>query len=190
MSQINQTSAQASAQVNGISSNWQNHAAAMLSGSNKAAGSACRLIIAAVNNAASQADTAALTWMHETATSNRPIAKQAAKRCIRCITAALYGRHDPEKAGYTVPANTPDFSSWTPDTVQAALKSIDWTERKGAVMSLWTGKAPVRFEKTVQQKTKDEKLQALAKAAARLMEKEGVTMDEIEKAIAAARAAK
>lgn len=188
MSQIN-ASAQASAQINGINQTktWRDHARVMIGGSHNAAYAACKLMRAAVNNAISNADTAAIDWLCGMAARKAPISQQAAKRCIRCMTAALFGRTEATKAGFTVPDGTPEIKDWTVDVLQGAAKH-GWQTRKADLLDLWTGKAPVRFEKATQQKTPQERLEALAKQMARLMVKEGFDLATVEKAITDAKA--
>lgn len=190
MSQINSISAQASAQVNGIANQpktWRDHARVMIGGSHEAAYAACKFMRAAVNNAISNADTAAIDWLRGMAARKAPISQQAAKRCIRCVTAALFGRTEATKAGFTVPDGTPEIKDWTVDMLQGVAKH-GWQTRKADLLDLWTGKAPVRFEKSVQQKSAQERLESLAKSMARLMIKEGFDLATVEKAITDAKA--
>lgn len=187
MSQINASSAQASAQVNGLANTsqpktWRDHARVMIGGSHDAAYAACKFMRAAVNNAISNADTAAIDWLRGMASRKAPISQQAAKRCIRCLTAALFGRTEATKAGFTVPDGTPETKDWTVAVLQDAAKH-GWQTRKADLLNLWTGKAPVRFEKAVQQKSAQERLESLAKQMARLMVKEGFDLATVEKAI-------
>lgn len=190
--QIN--ASQASAQINGISApasklaDWQRHAAAMLQGANKSAFAACRFMQAMINDAACNASTAALDWCRRAAASRAPITSQTAKRCLRVTAAALYGTVDSTKAGYTIPASMPEIGDWTIDTLQAAIKQGAWKARAGELLKMWNGKTPIRIEKSVQRKSAQEKLDALAKQMARLMVKEGFDMAAVTAAISNAKA--
>lgn len=185
----------ASAQVNGLNGNaaskladWQRHAAAMLQGANKSAFAACKFMQAMINDAACNASTAALDWCRRAAASKAPITAATAKRCLKVTAAALYGTVSSEKAGYTIPASMPEVADWTIDSLQAAIKQGTWKARAGELLSMWNGRTPIRIEKSVQQKSAQEKLEALAKQVARLMVKEGFDLATVEKAITAAKA--
>lgn len=185
----NIAAANASANVNGIiASNWQKHAAAMIGNSVKASYAACQFMQAMINNAACNADTAALDWCRRAAASRAPITRDVAKRCLKITAAALYGTVSSEKAGYTIPAAMPEVADWTVDSLQAAVKTGCWKARAGELLSMWNGRTPIRVEKSVQQKSAQEKLEALAKQVARLMVKEGFDLATVEKAITAAKA--
>ena len=185
----------ASAQVNGINApasklqDWQRHAAAMIGGANKSAYAACKFMQAMINLAVANADIAPLDWCRKAAASKAPITSQTAKRCLRVVAAALYGTVDSSKAGYTIPASMPEIGSWTIDTLQAAEKQGAWKARAGELLKLWNGKAPIRVEKSIAQKSAQEKLEALAKSMARLMIKENFDLATVEKAIKEAKAA-
>lgn len=176
--------------VNGIiASNWQKHAAAMIGNSIKASYAACQFMQAMINNAACNADTAALDWCRRAAASKAPITRDVAKRCLKITAAALYGTVNSEKAGYTIPATMPEVADWTVDSLQAAVKTGCWKARAGELLSMWNGRTPIRIEKSVQQKSAQEKLDALAKMMARLMVKENFTLQQVEDAIKEAKAA-
>ena len=176
--------ATATVAVNGIAaSNWQKHAAAMTGNSIKAAYAACQFMQAMINNASCNADTSALDWCRRAAASKAPITRNVAKRCLRVTAAALYGTVNSEKAGYTIPATMPEISDWNVDTLQAAVKTGCWKARAGELLSMWNGRTPIRIEKSVNQKTAQEKLEALAKMVARLMVKENFTLQQVEDAI-------
>ena len=182
--------AAATVNVNGIAaSNWQKHAAAMIGNSIKASYAACQFMQAMINNASCNADAAALDWCRRAAASKAPITRDVAKRCLKIAAAALYGTVSSEKAGYTIPSTMPEISDWTVDTLQAAVKTGCWKARAGELLSMWNGRTPIRIEKSINQKTAREKLEALAKSMARLMIKEGFDLATVEKAITDAKAA-
>lgn len=178
--------------VNGISNasaeTWQKHAAAMTGNSIKAAYAACKFMQAMVNLAVSNADIEPLNWCRRTAASKAPISSAVAKRCLKIAAAALYGTVSSEKAGYTIPASAPEVGDWTIDTLQSAVKTGCWAVRAGELLSMWNGKTPIRIEKSMQQKSAQEKLDALAKQMARLMVKEGFDMATVTAAINNAKA--
>lgn len=192
MNAMNNAAANASANVNGISNasaeTWQKHAAAMTGGTIKAAYAACKFMQAMVNLAVSNADIEPLNWCRRTAASKAPISSAVAKRCLKIAAAALYGTVSSEKAGYTIPATMPEISEWTIDTLQSAVKTGCWSIRAGELLSMWNGRTPIRIEKSVQQKSAQEKLDALAKQMARLMIKEGFDMAAVTAAINNAKA--
>lgn len=179
--------------VNGISNasaeTWQKHAAAMIGNSIKAAYAACKFMQAMINLAVSNADIEPLNWCRRAAASKAPITRDVAKRCLKITAAALYGTVNSEKAGYTIPATMPEISDWTVDSLQAAVKTGCWKARAGELLSMWNGRTPIRIEKSVQQKSAQEKLDALAKMMARLMVKENFTLQQVEDAIKEAKAA-
>lgn len=179
--------------VNGISNasaeTWQKHAAAMIGNSIKAAYAACKFMQAMINLAVSNADIEPLNWCRRAAASKAPITRDVAKRCLKITAAALYGTVNSEKAGYTIPATMPEISDWTVDSLQAAVKTGCWKARAGELLSMWNGRTPIRVEKSVQQKSAQEKLDALAKMMARLMVKENFTLQQVEDAIKEAKAA-
>lgn len=185
--------ASASAAVNGISSasaeTWQKHAAAMVGGSIKAAYAACKFMQAMINLAVSNADIEPLNWCRRAAASKAPITRDVAKRCLKVTAAALYGTVSSEKAGYTIPASAPEVGDWTIDTLQSAVKTGCWSIRAGELLSMWNGRTPIRIEKSMQQKSAKERLDALAKQMARLMAKEGFDMAAVTAAITEARGA-
>lgn len=189
MNAMNNAAASATVNVNGIAaSNWQKHAAAMTGNSIKAAYAACQFMQAMINNASCNADIAALDWCRRAAASKAPITRDVAKRCLKITAAALYGTVSSEKAGYTIPATMPEISDWTVDTLQVAVKSGCWKARAGELLSMWNGRTPIRIEKSMQQKSAQEKLDALAKQMARLMVKEGFDMATVTAAISNAKA--
>ena len=179
--------------VNGISNasaeTWQKHAAAMIGSSIKASYAACKFMQAMINLAVSNADIEPLNWCRRAAASKAPITRDVAKRCLKITAAALYGTVNSEKAGYTIPATMPEISDWTVDSLQAAVKTGCWKARAGELLSMWNGRTPIRVEKSVQQKSAQEKLDALAKMMARLMVKENFTLQQVEDAIKEAKAA-
>lgn len=179
--------------VNGISNasaeTWQKHAAAMIGNSIKAAYAACKFMQAMINLAVSNADIEPLNWCRRAAASKAPITRDVAKRCLKITAAALYGTVSSEKAGYTIPATMPEVTDWTVDSLQAAVKTGCWKARAGELLSMWNGRTPIRIEKSMQQKSAQEKLEALAKSMARLMVKEGFDLATVEKAITDAKAA-
>lgn len=179
--------------VNGISNasaeTWQKHAAAMTGGTIKAAYAACKFMQAMVNLAVSNADIEPLNWCRRTAASRAPISSAVAKRCLKIAAAALYGTVSSEKAGYTIPASAPEVGDWTIDTLQSAVKTGCWAVRAGELLSMWNGKTPIRVEKSIAQKSAQEKLEALAKSMAKLMIKENFDLATVEKAITDAKAA-
>lgn len=184
--------ASASAAVNGLNGNaetWQKHAAAMVGNSIKAAYAACRFMQAMINLAVSNADIAPLDWCRRTAASKAPISSAVAKRCLKITAAALYGTVNSEKAGYTIPASAPEVGDWTIDTLQSAVKSGCWAVRAGELLSMWNGRTPIRIEKSMQQKSAQERLEKLAKQIANLMVKEGFDMAAVTAAITEARGA-
>lgn len=184
--------ASASAVVNGISNasaeTWQKHAAAMTGNSIKAAYAACKFMQAMINLAVSNADIEPLNWCRRAAASRAPITSAVAKRCLKISTAALYGTVSSEKAGYTIPATAPEVADWNVESLQAAVKTGCWKARAGELLSMWNGRTPIRIEKSVNQKTAQEKLDALAKQMARLMVKEGFDMAAVTAAINNAKA--
>lgn len=177
--------------VNGISNasaeTWKKHAAAMIGDSIKAAYAACQFMQAMVNNASCNADTAALDWCRAAAASKAPITRDVAKRCLKIAAAALYGTVSSEKAGYTIPSTMPEISDWTVDTLQAAVKTGCWKARAGELLSMWNGRTPIRIEKSMQQRSAQERLEKLAKQIANLMVKEGFDMAAVTAAITEAR---
>lgn len=184
--------ASASAAVNGLNGNaetWQKHAAAMTGNSIKAAYAACRFMQAMINLAVSNADIAPLDWCRRTAASKAPISSAVAKRCLKTTAAALYGTVNSEKAGYTIPASAPEVGDWTIDTLQSAVKTGCWSIRAGELLSMWNGRTPIRIEKSMQQKSAQERLEKLAKQIANLMVKEGFDMAAVTAAITEARGA-
>ena len=204
MNAMNNASANASANVNGINvdakarieerkaanasaASWRRSAAAMLGHSSKAAYAGCRFIGAAVNRAISEKNRDAIDWLEKAAGSKTAVTRQTAKTCIRIITALLYGRQEMEKKGLTV-EDAPAVEDWTVDSISAAAASHNWQERKGQILSLWTGKAPIRIERSQTSKTPAERLEALAKSMAALMVKNGFTMEQVTSAISDAKA--
>lgn len=184
--------ASASAAVNGLNGNaetWQKHAAAMTGNSIKAAYAACRFMQAMINLAVSNADIAPLDWCRRTAASKAPISSAVAKRCLKITAAALYGTVNSEKAGYTIPASAPEVGDWTIDTLQSVVKTGCWSIRAGELLSMWNGRTPIRIEKSMQQKSAQERLEKLAKQIANLMVKEGFDMAAVTAAITEARGA-
>lgn len=184
--------ASASAAVNGLNGNaetWQKHAAAMTGNSIKAAYAACRFMQAMINLAVSNADIEPLNWCRRAAASKAPITSAVAKRCLKITAAALYGTVNSEKAGYTIPSTMPEVGEWTIDTLQSAVKTGCWSIRAGELLSMWNGRTPIRIEKSMQQKSAQERLEKLAKQIANLMVKEGFDMAAVTAAITEARGA-
>jgi hypothetical protein len=188
MSQIT-SSAQASAQVNGIAGNteWRRHAAAMLGHTDKASYAGCKFIVGTVNRAIEEGNMDAVEWLRRAIASKTAAVRNTSKLCVKIMTACLYGVQEVDKKGLSV-TDAPEIKDWTAATIKEAANTHNWKERKGAVLSFWTGKAPIRIKKSRAQRTPAERLEAIAKAAAALMAKEGITMSEVTAAISKARA--
>lgn len=177
--------------VNGLNSNsgngWRRHAAAMLGHSDKAAYAGCKFITAAVGRAIGENNMDAVEWLRRAVASKTTVVRNTAKTCVKIMAACLYGIQEVDKKGLTV-TDAPEFKDWTAASMKEAAGTHNWKERKGNVLAFWTGKAPIRIKKSRAQRTPAERLEAIAKAAAALMAKEGITMSEVTAAINKARA--
>lgn len=159
----------------------------MLGHTDKAAYAGCKFIVGTINRAIEEGNMDAVEWLRRAIASKTAAVRNTSKLCVKIMTACLYGVQEVDKKGLSV-TDAPEIKDWTAATIKEAANTHNWKERKGAVLSFWTGKAPIRIKKSRAQRTPAERLEAIAKAAAALMAKEGITMSEVTAAISKARA--
>lgn len=194
-----QTSAQASAVVNGIDTvptaaprpEWRKDAAALLAAWHSGNTLGWKFILAAVNRALNNNERDALDWLarqaKRRATPKHPERGNAtvgtmARYAITVADACLWGVQELTKAGLTVPHDAPSVATADLDTIRSAANS--WLLRKGEVKRIFNGAIKVR--RAAKSSTVQEKLDKLASQLATLVASEETTFDAFRLAYEAA----
>lgn len=194
-----QTSAQASAVVNGIDTvptaaprpEWRKDAAALLAAWHSGNTLGWKFILAAVNRALNNNERDALDWLarqaKRRATPKHPERGNAtvgtmARYAITVADACLWGVQELTKAGLTVPHDSPSVATADLDTIRSAANS--WLLRKGEVKRIFNGAIKVR--RAAKSSTVQEKLDKLASQLATLVASEETTFDAFRLAYEAA----
>lgn len=185
-----QTSAQASAVVNGIGTvptaaprpEWRRDAAALLAAWHAGNNAGWKFVLSAVNRAMNNNDRDALDWLarqaKRRATPKHPergnaTAGAMARYAITLADACLWGVQELTKAGLTVPHDAPSVATASLDQIRAAGNS--WLLRKGEVKRIWNGAIKVR--RAAKSSTAQEKIDRLASQLASLVAGGEATFD-------------
>lgn len=194
-----QTSAQASAVVNGIDTvptaaprpEWRKDAAALLAAWHSGNTLGWKFILSAVNRAMNNNERDALDWLarqaKRRATPKHPERGNAtvgtmARYAITVADACLWGMQELTKAGLTVPHDSPSVATADLDTIRAAANS--WLLRKGEIKRIFNGAIKVR--RAAKSSTTQEKIDKLASQLATLVASEETTFDAFKLAYEAA----